>query len=592
MKIKMFGFLKQMLGKPTQPQADWEEMSDSGNGSSVDAAFSASHPRAISARAAAMTARHSNGKGVEVPVQKILSELPLELQPRVLLPEVGDMTISIPLEKVLAQLSRGVVKISFGELRMAAQGVFSPNADRDRVLVALPLADILAQLNPALITCRRNQREVEVPENVSSPFEAYGGSTGFEVSGPVRAEAPPLSREISPPPAAPAPPPVPATPLAPSRAAVSFSNLAVPPARPAQPTRLPIISQQIHQALPPEPKHQSPPAEPSHAVPAPVGPAQPEQPVRLKLAEETAAAAKAPEEPTAPPILIALSALAETWPETVRKEIVELSLVDARVALPSDKVEQALRMGRIAFSWKTLRSWIRHSNLLVASPHENIVLELPLKVVAPLFLARKQESGRSQQDVPIDEEIPDLFFGQGQAAPVPAKPVGNATAAQPEASAPATPPQKPADTNYYIWNDSSDVVCDRDLDAGHSSPGTRFITKYATPNEIVSRAAALNGICGALIALPDGLMVANQLPPDVNADTLAAFLPQIFGKVSACTKELRMGELNNLNFTVGNVPWKIFRVNAIFFAAFGRAGQPLPTGQLAALAAELDHKPK
>jgi hypothetical protein len=53
-----------------------------------------------------------------------------------------------------------------------------------------------------------------------------------------------------------------------------------------------------------------------------------------------------------------------------------------------------------------------------------------------------------------------------------------------------------------------------------------------------------------------------------------------------------MGELNNLNFTIGNIPWKIFRVNAIFFAAFGRAGQPLPTGPLASLASELDHKPK
>ena len=124
------------------------------------------------------------------------------------------------------------------------------------------------------------------------------------------------------------------------------------------------------------------------------------------------------------------------------------------------------------------------------------------------------------------------------------------------------------------------------------SPGTKFVAKYATPNEVVSRAAALDGVAGALIALPDGLMVASRLSPDLNGDTLAAFLPQIFGKVSQCTKELRMGELNNLNFTVGNVPWKIFRVNAIFFAAFGRAGEPLPTAQLAALAAELDHKPK
>ena len=65
-----------------------------------------------------------------------------------------------------------------------------------------------------------------------------------------------------------------------------------------------------------------------------------------------------------------------------------------------------------------------------------------------------------------------------------------------------------------------------------------------------------------------------------------------FGKVNQCTKELRMGELNNVHFTVGNIPWKIFRVNAIFFAVFGRAGEPLPTAQLAALAAGLDHRPK
>ena len=63
----------------------------------------------------------------------------------------------------------------------------------------------------------------------------------------------------------------------------------------------------------------------------------------------------------------------------------------------------------------------------------------------------------------------------------------------------------------------------------------------------------------------------------MNADTIAAFLPQIFGRVSQCTRELRLGDLNNLNFTVGNVPWKIYRVGAIYFAVFGRAGEPLPT---------------
>jgi len=76
----------------------------------------------------------------------------------------------------------------------------------------------------------------------------------------------------------------------------------------------------------------------------------------------------------------------------------------------------------------------------------------------------------------------------------------------------------------------------------------------------------------------------------LNADTMAAFLPQIFDRVAQSTRELRMGALNNLRFTVGNVPWHIFRVNAVYFAAFGRAGESLPTVQLTSLAGELDRK--
>jgi len=100
----------------------------------------------------------------------------------------------------------------------------------------------------------------------------------------------------------------------------------------------------------------------------------------------------------------------------------------------------------------------------------------------------------------------------------------------------------------------------------------------------------LPGIAGAIVALPDGLKVAYQLPSELNADTVAAFLPQLFSRMSQCSRELRMGELNNLNFTIGNTPWKIFRVNSVYFAAFGREGAPLPTAQLATLAGELDRK--
>ncbi len=274
------------------------------------------------------------------------------------------------------------------------------------------------------------------------------------------------------------------------------------------------------------------------------------------------------------PLVITLATLAEAWPEAVRKEILGLKLVDARVALPGAAVEQGLKQGRLAFTWKTIRSWIKPT-VSAASARDGTVLELPLKAVAPLFLARQQAATKGHQKINIDEEIPNLFFGFPQPN-----------------SAPAQSP-RPADTNFYVWDDSTDMVKAHESEMKRGpSAGTRFVAKYATPNEIVSRASGLEGVAGALIALPDGLMVASQLSSELNAETMAAFLPQIFGKVSQCTKELRMGELNNLNFTVGNTPWKIFRVNAIFFAAFGRPGEPLPTAQLAALAAELDHKPK
>jgi predicted regulator of Ras-like GTPase activity (Roadblock/LC7/MglB family) len=192
--------------------------------------------------------------------------------------------------------------------------------------------------------------------------------------------------------------------------------------------------------------------------------------------------------------------------------------------------------------------------------------------------------------------VPPSIAAANAANAAAASAASNAAASAASAAAamkPASAAPKPVDTNYYIWDDASDTtqIHIEALRRGGAN-STEFAKRYASPNEIVSRAVALNGVAGALIALPDGLMVASRIPMELNADTLAAFLPQLFNKVSQCTKELRMGELNNLNFTVGNIPWKIFRVNAIFFAVFGHAAQPLPTAQLAGLAAELDRKNK
>jgi predicted regulator of Ras-like GTPase activity (Roadblock/LC7/MglB family) len=419
-------------------------------------------------------------------------------------------------------------------------------------MVTLPLATILPQLNPALITRRRAQKQVEVPEEVFSPFESQGDGLVFSVAEPEPVPQEPAVPTFRGPANVPAPMP---------SLRASIQSAATPQAPAAAPLVAPSLFTSARAARP------------TGSAPAP-------QP-----APATAAAPAAPAPPKPAPevarLLAGLSALAETWPDAVRQEIVQLNLVDAKVGLPVEAVERALKQGRIAFTWKMVRSWIKPAPPAAVSANDGALLELPLKVVAPLFLARQKEVNPPQQKISIDEQIPNLFFGFPQAE------------ASAEEAAGSHAVAKPVDTNYYVWDDTSELArVDASEYKRRPTPGTSFINRYATPNEVISRAAALDGVAGALIALPDGLMVASQLSPDLNGETLAAFLPQIFGKVSQCTKELRMGELNNLNFTVGNVPWKIFRVNAIFFAAFGIEGEPLPTAQLAELAGELDRKQK
>jgi len=629
--------------------------------------------------AAAAVANHGTfanvpaGSGVSLPLHTIISVLPLELKTRIQQTMVAGINISLPLDRVLIQLGSGAVRLSFGELRALAPNVFSDLPDLDQSEIALPLNEILPQINPALMSRRQSQKQYQVPEDIQGPFGkdlagvALADPRAAVQPGAPAAAAPMAAPKVSPQrvnpvpmnpvsananpvnpipmkPAAPAKPapakPVPMTPPAAARPMQPISPISpIAPAQPAKPAQ-PIPFKPVAPAAPapandPDPIPMvpfrssitsTPTPRPPTATPATVPPVRPVLPAsrgvgaaslpaaaaRLPVnpANSNGRAASVPHAPQAMPaaaaaqdasLSVPLRMLSESWPEVLRSEIEQLNLSEAHVAMPVRFVEPALKQGKVGFTWKVLRSWIRPATLPTVSAHDGMMLELPLRVIAPLFLARHKQGAVPAQKVEVDENIPNLFFGfpQGEsgAATIEEPPVVAAPeapiAAQDEVEANFTPAPKAVsqvDTNFYTWNESSDAPQVDESAEKKTTPGTNFLSRYATPNEVVSRAAALDGVAGALVALPDGLMVASKLSADLNGDTLAAFLPHIFGKVSQCTKELRMGELNNLHFTVGNVPWKIFRVNAIFFAAFGRAGHPLPTAQLAALAGELDRK--
>jgi predicted regulator of Ras-like GTPase activity (Roadblock/LC7/MglB family) len=524
----------------------------------------------------------TNPDEIQLPLAPILAGLPIELRGKIVTANTASMVISLPVDTILPQLATGLVKISFGELRRLALGVFANSGgEHDSKPVALPLHQVLAQLNPILLARRAAQKQIEVSDDISSPFDANGH--GLKIStekmkapapAPMPAPAPepvPMSRFNTPAPAA----PVSRTPVGapPPAFTPRWNTSAAAPA--ANGGSNGNGNGNGHSHGPAKPAGFDVPMDPltSRAkTPAPV-PAPKPAPVQIEK-----------------PILVSLISLAESWPEALRQEIDLLDLRNAQVALSPSLIEPALKRGRVVFTWRDLRSWIQNVAVAV-STHDNLELELPLSLLAPLFFARHKNNGAGAKKIAVAEEIPNLFFGFPQPTvepPVATPPIPMPAVApipMPSAVAAAVPAPS-TDTNYFA-RASQPETSDSEF---KRKGGTDFSSRAAVPADIISRAMKLPGVVGSVIALPDGLKVASQIPAELNGDTLAAFLPQIFARVNQCSRELRMGELNNLNFTVGNVPWKIFRVNAVYFAAFGRANEPLPGAPLAALAAELDLK--
>jgi predicted regulator of Ras-like GTPase activity (Roadblock/LC7/MglB family) len=500
--------------------------------------------------------------GIELPLQPILAGLPMELRAKITGSGTAGITILIPVEKVLTQLATGSVKISFGELRHLAPGVFVKyGGEHDSKSVALPLNQILAQINPALLARRSAQRRVEISDEVASPFDARG--EGLKITTdklksrpgtPPPSEPPPLSRFAAPPPE----PPLQPLPVVPPPA---FTPRWTTPAPSASNGSNGNGSSNGFKNGDSNGLNGSYPSRPAG--------------FDMPLTAAVPKTGSTPQAPVEQPVLAPLAALSENWPDALKLEIAQLDLANAQVSLPVNLIEPALKRGRVLFAWRDLRSWIK-SVAVAVSVHDGVELELPLKILAPLYFARLKSGATGQKKVSVTDEIPNLFFGFPQPAAAP-------LLAAPSAVAAAIPLPE---TNFFsrsIQPPTSDSEFKR-------KGGTDFKSRGSTPAEIITRAMELPGVAGAVIALPDGLKVASRIPPDLNGDTLAAFLPQIFTRVNQCSRELRMGDLNNLSFTIGSVPWKIFRVNAVYFAAFGRGNEPLPGAPLAALAVELDHK--
>jgi len=574
-KSKFAGLFRGLFGRTDGPEA-----TSSASTATRPVTNAAPASNTVSAPAAKKVGSHPAGQPaslpasadeIALPLAPIVAGLPMELRAKMMSVPPAGMTINVAMETIVSQLAFGAVKISFGELRQLTAGLFANSGgEHDIKMISLPLNEILPRLKSTLLT-RNSQPKVEVDETIKGPFN--GGARGVNFTAqPLRAGAPaqlPPKKDAdsSPDVSRVNPPPMPISPLTAPGTPIAFTPM---PSHGRPPVSLVPANGNGHHPLP---SATPPPVPPKPVIKFSAAPA---------LVPPASAPAPAPVasriEPAQPTIRVALWDLAENWPEALKQEIHATALADRSIVLAGDFVAAGLKRGRVTMTWKDVRALAKPNSAV--SVNDGLELDLPLKVIAPLFFAVQKNLQRPARKSSVSGEIPNLFFGFPQPAP--------------EAPAPALDrpvERKHSESNFYVWDDTNEMVtAEESVFTPPPVPHTDFTSRQAQPKEIVARAMALPGVAGVVVALPDGLRVASEMAADLNADTMAAFVPQIFERMNQSAKELRMGPLGNVTFTVGNVPWRIYRVNAVYLAAFGRPGESLPAVQLASLAGELVRK--
>ncbi|MDX1952301.1 MAG: roadblock/LC7 domain-containing protein [Verrucomicrobiota bacterium] len=503
------------------------------------------------------------GPTLDVTLKAIVAQFPDTLKSKITRTP-STATVAVPLALILPQLARGAVKVTYAQLRqMAAKEAFPADPASDAVEIQLPLTEILSKLKPDQLPRRAGQKEIQLPEDISPVFGGQNQSTKAPVKAaaplPPAASAPaPVSAAPPVPAAAPIPPtpppPAPKPPEAPAKAAAEFSF-----EEPKLPEQKPISFGSLPQPAGTLPTSQKPPAT-KPATPAPAGNS----------------------------VAVPVAAILATLSEAGKNSLAPFN--SSSIQIPTAELDAAIRKGKLLFSGKKIQSWLTPPP--TASLPPDLEFELPLPVVVPLFL-KTGAAPKPQKSVTIDEQIPDVFAS---------KPVQAAPSPSPAPVTPATPPAAPvspvAETPPISVPSAPPAEPPAQSPKLDSPPKPQPVLGFGeifgepgrvdwSPADIVRKTAALRGVAAALIVTRDGLLVAGEVPPTLTASTIAAFIPQMFTRMTQYSRELKLGDAKQITILVENTPLQIFEVGTVYLTILGKAAENLPKHQLTAIAGAL-----
>jgi predicted regulator of Ras-like GTPase activity (Roadblock/LC7/MglB family) len=285
-----------------------------------------------------------------------------------------------------------------------------------------------------------------------------------------------------------------------------------------------------------------------------------------------------------PPLTLPLASLIQAWPEDICGEIAALD-PNTTVTLDAGGITAGLAKGRVLFTWGEILAGLQPAPTEATLADENTTLQLPLKIVAPAYLAATKKEKAERKSVTLDESIPALFNDSRGPAPTPV----DAAPAAPEAEeapielAPEPLPEPEPAPLALATPVEEPVRVPQTVGEIFGEP----TKEEFTPTEIIAGTVKLPGVAGAIVALQEGLPVAHSLAEGIKSEVIAAFLPQIFARLNQYSGEMKLGEVDDLLFTTHGAHCQIYRLGFVYFAVLGKPGEGLPWHELRLISAEL-----
>jgi hypothetical protein len=448
---------------------------------------------------------------------------------------LDNAAVAIPAEEIASALKQGRVKYTWAELLARVGDAAGKQSTVPSVEVELPLPIVA----PAFLSRPRNKATTQATARGANaqdiPDLFHAGKTAASEAVPAAAEAAP---------AAPKTPALPGT-----------SLLQASPARSA-----------------------------SAASPAPTAAA----------AATPAPAASAPvAAPSGQVMGVPVAMIDESWPDTLKTEISRCQLPGIKLEMPIEELDRSLKLGKIEYTWRQLRSWVRPPLPgEVGADHADRLLTLPLKVVAPLFLSQVK-GGQTRRKVEANSDIPDLFSGGPGGQPAPAAKGSEATAA----AAPSNTPIKPVEINSATGEVAGATTFSTtqffrkppaDLGELFGQPGkTQLDTERYRPKHLPDPRCLWSR---DRYARRTSRVGAGSLSLEVRSD--CGLPPQIYSRLSQYLKELGVGDMSSVTLNTVNGTLFVFNAGIIYFAVISKPDESVPLAPIKLIVSELSRHTK